>query len=166
MHLHHNTVFLDEELCLTDVRQFEDLYRKGLVKEKGGDTKGAQESFSQALELYLGDFIPEERYAPWVESRREDLRAIYLDLLTRIARYHEQTGAFRKAVSCYQQAIQADPLLEDAYRSLMSLYAGKNLFNEALRVFESCRKSLKAALNTKPDPLTVHLYQGIKERAK
>ena len=54
VHLHHNTVFLDEELCLTDVRQFEDLYRKGLVKEKRGDTKGAQESFSQALELYLG----------------------------------------------------------------------------------------------------------------
>ena len=55
--------------------------------------------------------------------------------------------------------------MEDACRSLMSLYAGKNLFNEALRVFESCRKSLKAALNTKPDPVTVDLYRGIKERA-
>ena len=166
VHLHNNTVFLDEELCRVDVWQFLDLYQEGLAGEKRGDPKGAQESFSQAVDLYRGDFVPEERCALMVEFCREDLKAVYLDLLTRMACYHEQTGAFRKAVRFYQQALQADPLLEDACRGLMSLYAAKNLFNEALRVFESCRKSLKAALNTKPDPLTVALYQGIKERAR
>ena len=112
------------------------------------------------------ELAQERGYRHMVEFCREDLKAVYLDLLTRMACYHEQTGGFRKAVRLYQQALQADPLLEDACRGLMSLYAAKNLFNEALRVFESCRKSLKAALNTKPDPLTVALYQGIKERVR
>jgi LuxR family transcriptional regulator, maltose regulon positive regulatory protein len=165
VHLHRNTVFLDDELCRTDVRQFGDRYREGLAKENKKNVQGAQECFSQALELYRGDFLPEERYAPWVEQRREDLKNGYLDLLTRTARYHEQAGAFRKAVFYYQQALQADPLLEDACRGLMSLYAEKNLFNEAFRVFESCRKSLKAALNTTPDSVTLALYQGIRQRA-
>jgi DNA-binding SARP family transcriptional activator len=54
--------------------------------------------------------------------------------------------------------------LEEAYRSLMILYAGKNLYNEALRAFEACRKALKDELDTKPDPATTALYRGIKER--
>jgi LuxR family transcriptional regulator, maltose regulon positive regulatory protein len=164
VHLHHNTVFLDEELCRIDVRQFIHRYREGLAKEEKGNAQGAQECFSQALELYRGDFLPEERYAPWVEQRREDLKNIYIDLLTRTARCHEQAGAIKKASACLKQVLEADPLLEEAYRDLMSLYAGKGLFNEALRVFETCQKALQAGLDSKPDPVTVALYRGIKER--
>ena len=166
VHLHHNTVFLDEELCRIDVRLFTHLYREGLAIERKGDAQGAQESFSQALDLYRGDFLPEERYAPWVEQRREDFKNIYIDLLTRTARYHEQAGAFKKAAACLKQVLEADPLLEEAYRELMSLYAGKGLFNEAVRVYETCQKALQAGLNTQPDPVTAALCRGIKERLK
>ena len=166
IHLHHNLVSLDEELCRVDCRKFMACYKAGEEKEKGGDAQGALNCFSQAIDLYQGDFIAEDLYAPWVERRREDLKNIFLDLLLRIARYHEQAGAFKKAVTCLKQALEADPLLEEACRRLMTLYAGKNLHNEALRVYESCRKALKAGLNTRPDPATVALYQGIRERAQ
>ena len=166
LHLHHNLIFLDEDLCRVDTRQFWMLANEGKEKEKEGDHRGALDCFTRAADLYQGDFIPEEQYAPWVERCREDFRHKYLDLLTRSARYHEQSGAFKKAVACLKQAIETDPLLEEAYRNLMTLYAEKNLLNESLRVFEACRKALKDELDTKPDPVTVALYRGIKERTQ
>lgn len=164
VHLLHNTVFLDPELCRVDAWHFNDLYREGYQKEMSGNDKGAMDCFNRAIDLYKGDFLPDEHYSPWVISFREDFKNKYLDLLTRLARRHEQAGAFKKAVACLKQAIETDPLLEEAYRSLMTLYDRNNLYNEALRVFESCKKALKAGLDTTPDPLTIALYRGIKER--
>lgn len=166
IHLLHNTVFLDTELCQVDAWQFNDLYREGCRKEIDGDEKEDLACFTQALDLYKGDFLPEEQNASWVIGLREDLKNKYLDLLTRIARHHYKAGAFKKAVAFFKQAIEADPLLEENYRNLMTLYTDKNLYNEALLIFESCQKALKAGLNTTPDPLTIALHQGIKERAK
>jgi LuxR family transcriptional regulator, maltose regulon positive regulatory protein len=166
VHRLHNLVFLDPELCRVDAWHFNDLYREGRQKEMGGDGKGAMDCFTRAIDLYKGDFIPEEQYSPRVVGLREELKNKFLDLLTHVARRHEQAGAFKKAVACIKQAIETDPLLEEAYRSLMSLYDKKNLYNEALRVFESCKKALKAGLDIPPDPLTIALHQGIRERAQ
>lgn len=155
---------MDEDLCRVDARQFQALANEGKEKEKRGDLRGALDCFTRAAELYRGDFIPEERYAPWTERHRQDLKNRYIEILTHSARYHEQSGAFKKAVACLKQVLETDPLLEEAYRSLMTLYAEKNLFNEALRVFEACRKALKDELDTAPDPATMALYRGIKEQ--
>jgi hypothetical protein len=38
-----------------------------------------------ALDLYSGDLLPEDRYAEWAETRREQLRETYLALLTEVA---------------------------------------------------------------------------------
>ena len=165
IHLLHNFVFLDEELTRIDCRQFGSLYREGKEKEKKGDMPGLLDCFSRAVDLYQGDFIPEERYAPWVERRREDFRNIYIDLLTCSARYYEESGTYKKAEACLKKTIEADPLLEEAYRSLMSLYDEKQRYTEALRVFEACKKALKAGLNARPDPVTRALAEGIRERA-
>lgn len=166
VHLLHNKVFLDPELCRVDAWCFNDLYREGHQKERGGDDKGAMDCFTRALDLYQGDFLPEEQSSPWVVGLREGLKDKYLDLLNWVARRHEQAGAFKKAIDCLKLAIENDPLLEEAYRSLMNLYDRKNLFTEALRVFESCQKALKTELDTAPDPLTIALYRGIRERAQ
>jgi LuxR family maltose regulon positive regulatory protein len=164
-HLHQNLLFFDEELCRIDCREFAALAREGATREKAGDWKGALDTYARALDLYEGDFIPEERYAPWVELRRDDYRNILIDLLTRSAQLHERSGAFKKAEACLKRVIEADPLLEEAYRSLMTLYAEKKRYNEALRVFQACQKALKEGLRTQPDPLTRALHQGIRERA-
>jgi LuxR family transcriptional regulator, maltose regulon positive regulatory protein len=166
LHLRQNQVFLDEELCRVDVKEFCFFYQKGQELEKAGDGPKALDYFTQALNLYQGDFLPEEQYAPWVINRREELKEIYLDLLTRMARYHEQAGTLKKAASYLKQAIAAEPLREEAYRSLMTLYADSQMVNEALRIYEACRKALKVSLDTGPDPVTKALFQGIKKRMK
>src|SRR4030095_8144317 len=57
-----------------DVIQFEDLARRALEEE---NIVAARE----ALAIYNGELLPQDRYEPWAEERREQLRLRHLDLL-------------------------------------------------------------------------------------
>ena len=86
---------------------------------------------------------------------------MYLDLLLRIARIHEGRGAITRAISLYGKAVQADALLEEAYQRLMVLYADKGKRNEALRIYEDCKKALRVMLDSEPDRVTTAIYHKI-----
>jgi LuxR family maltose regulon positive regulatory protein len=164
VHLHDNIASLDPELCQVDVDRFLSLLKKGEEKEKRGDMKTALSFYTDAMELYKGEFLPEEFYAPWVDMKREELKGKYIDLLHRVAKILERQGALKKATECYIKVIQTDPLLEESYQNLMTLYSSKGMYNEALRVYEACKKALKAGLKSKPDSVTTALYNKILEK--
>jgi LuxR family maltose regulon positive regulatory protein len=164
IHLHDNIVFLDPELCHVDADGFLSLIKMAQEKEKRGDGKGTFSFYAEALEIYKGDFLPEELYAPWADKKREELRAKYIELLNKMAKLHEKQGAMRKAVDCYKKAIQVDPLIEESYQKLMTFYSSKGVYNEGLRTYEDCKKVLKKELKTKPDSTTTALYNKILEK--
>jgi DNA-binding SARP family transcriptional activator len=164
IHLHDNIVFLDPELCHVDADRFLSLFKMAEEKEKRGDGKGAFSFYAEALEIYKGDFLPETLYAPWPDKKREELRAKYIELLNKMAKFHEKQGAMRKAVDCYKKAIQVDPLIEESYQKLMTFYSSKGMYNEALRTYEECKKALKKGLKSKPDETTDAIHKKIMER--
>jgi two-component SAPR family response regulator len=166
IHLHDNVVSMDAELCQVDVSLFLSLVGKGEEKEKGGDIKSALSLYTEAMELYTGDFLPEEVHLIEADRRREELRGEYIDLLHRMAILHEKQGTFKKAIECHKKAIHVDALLEESYQKLMTLYSGKGMYNEAIKTYEACEKALKAELKTKPDAITTSLYEKILEQAK
>ena len=43
-------------------------------------------AFRAAIDLYSGELLPQDRYEPWVEERRAQLRGLYLSLLLEVAR--------------------------------------------------------------------------------
>jgi two-component SAPR family response regulator len=164
VHLHDNVVSLDPELCQVDANLFLSLLKKADEIEKRGDKKGALPLYTEAMEIYRGDFLPEELYAPWADKRREELRAKYIELLNKIAGLYERQGAFKKSIDCYKKALQADPLLEEPYQKLMTFYFSKGMNNEALRIYEDCKKVLKKELKTKPDSKTTAIYNKVLEK--
>jgi DNA-binding SARP family transcriptional activator len=164
IHLHDNIVSLDPELCLEDSHQFLSLLKKAEEKEKKGDTKGALLLYTEAMESYKGEFLPDELYAPWADKRREELRGKYIELLNKLASLYERQGAFKKSIDCYKKVIQTDPLLEEPYQKLMTFYSNKGLDNEALRIYEDCKKVLKKELKTEPDITTTAIYNKILEK--
>ncbi len=42
--------------------------------------------------------MPEDRYEPWSEERRAQLRELYLSLLTELATLHEERGELEAAI--------------------------------------------------------------------
>jgi DNA-binding SARP family transcriptional activator len=165
IHLHDNMVSLDAELCHVDADRFLSLLKMAEEKQKRGDAKEAFPLYAEALEIYKGDFLPEEIYASWVDKKREGLRVKYIQLLGKMAGLYERRGAMKKAADCYKKAIQADPLIEESYQKLMTFYSSKGMYNEALRTYEDCKKALKGELKTEPDPTTTAIHKRILEKA-
>ena len=133
-------------------------------KEKRGDIKAALSHYTEAMELYKGEFLSEELYAPWVDKKREELREKYIKLLNKMANLHERQGAVKKTIDCYKRAIQTDPILEESYQKLMSFYSGKGMYNDALRIYEECKKTLKKGLKSKPDLTTEAIHKKVLEK--
>jgi two-component SAPR family response regulator len=164
IHLHDNQILLDKELCQVDINQFLTLIKIGEELEKRGEEKKALSCFTEALEIYKGDFLEEDLYPPWADNKREELRNKYIELLHQTAHLHDRQGSFKKAIDCFKKVIQVDPLLEESYQKLMTLYALKGLTNEALKTYEACKKVLKKELKTKPDTATEAIYNKILEK--
>jgi LuxR family maltose regulon positive regulatory protein len=161
VHLKANLVSLDQELCRVDAFEFLSSCRNGEKKDREGDIAGTLAQYQEAAHKYQGDFLPEEPYHSWAESRRQELRGRYIEVLERLAALHEQRGALTRAINCLKQLLKADPLWEPAYQKLMLLYARRGLRAPALKVYQECQKALRQELDAAPGQATTAIYRKI-----
>jgi len=161
IHLKGGKLYLDHELVDLDVERFVTLIHKGKHHEGEGRMAQALTCYQEAVDLYRGDFLPEDRHTSWVENKQNELKNQFLDLLLRTARIHETRGSFRKATALYKKALQTDPLLEEACQRVMRLLSEQGKRSEALRVYEQFKTAVRRELGTHPDPLTDSIHRKI-----
>jgi len=87
------------------------------------DTAARRGHTEEALALYGGDLLPENRFDPWVETPRAQLRARLVSLLLDQAADREASGDLRGAESSLERLVSIDPLHEAAHARLMRLAA-------------------------------------------
>ncbi len=163
LHTENGMLSLDRELCWVDVDEFLSFYAEGQRQEEQGNLQQALSQFKKAIAIYSGDFLSEELYLPWAETRRSELWRTSLELLERVAQLYERQGSLTKAIHYYKKIIQMDPVSEPTYRRLMTLYANRGMRSEALRIYEACKKVLAKELDAEPDEVTTAMFRKIKE---
>jgi DNA-binding SARP family transcriptional activator/CRP-like cAMP-binding protein len=161
--LKKNLVSLRRDLCQVDLDEFLILRQRGKKAEDAGDIKRAMLCYGPCVDLYRGDFLSEDLYAPWAEPKRNELRAMYIDLLYRMAGLYETQRSSKKAVECYKSIIKADPAHEEVYQKLMLIYSNRGMRAEALKAYEECKKALADQVGVEPCRLTVSIYKKIIE---
>ena len=55
-------------------------------------------AYRAAIDLYSGELLPQDRYEPWAEERRAQLRGVYLSLLVELAELYEERGELVEAI--------------------------------------------------------------------
>jgi DNA-binding SARP family transcriptional activator len=158
-----NLVSLRKDLCQVDLDEFLILRHRGEKAEDAGDTRRAMLCYRSCIELYRGDFLSEDLYVPWAEPKRNELRAIYIDLLYRAAELYERQGSSKKAIECYKLIIKTDPAREEVYQKLMLIYSNRGMRAEALKVYEECKSALEDQVGAEPCRLTVSIHKKIME---
>jgi DNA-binding SARP family transcriptional activator/CRP-like cAMP-binding protein len=166
IHLKANLVSLDEELCHVDLDDFLTSLRQAEKKEEGGDIPSAISVYRQAVELYSGDFLPEELYVSWIETKRQELQTRFVNLLFRLADLLEKKGNLKSATDYYRKVLQKDQTLELAYQRLMLNYSNRGMRNAAMKAYEDCVRVLRNELNVEPDPLTTSLFKKLCDSSK
>jgi len=103
-----------------------------------------------ALDCYGGDYLPDEPYAEWVVTRREELRARRQALLLHLARLSGAMGDLEEAEQCLRAVLVSDACHEDAAATLMGLLAAAGQRSAALRVYQALAAALEADLDLAP----------------
>ncbi|MCU1359067.1 MAG: transcriptional regulator, family, partial [Ilumatobacteraceae bacterium] len=120
---------LPDEQPTVDAVEFDDLGRRAVAAD---DVTLAR----QALALYGGELLPQDRYETWAEERREQLRLRHLELLRLDGRW--------------DTVLEMDASDESAHLALMRRHAANGDRHAALRQFERMDRSLRRELGVAP----------------
>lgn len=149
-----------------DVQDLRRLVREASAHERAGDLQAAIASYEAAHALYAGDFLAEDRYAPWAIPQRQALQDEYRDSLASLARAYAALGRYADAVRAGQAALEVDPLLESVYRQLMRYHYCAGDKGQALKVYRNCEKIFDELFGEGPAPQTRHLFEAISNNAE
>jgi len=132
-------------------------------EEAAATTRHAREpsAFQAAIDLYSGELLPQDRYEPWTETRRVELRGAYLSLLLDLAGLYEERKEFGEAIEALSRVVAEEPTHEGAHVGLMRLYALSGQRREALRQYGRIRDALLGEFGTEPEVATTLLHQEI-----
>ncbi len=126
-------------------------------------SSGSIEALSCGLDLYRGELLPDDRYAPWAEPHRENLRSLFIASSLTLASWLDREGSPIAATERAAAAVQADPTLGQAQRMLMRLFARSGNPALALRQYDQYRATLRRELDLEPDQKTERLRDTIRE---
>ncbi|MCD6054927.1 MAG: transcriptional activator domain protein, partial [Rubrobacteraceae bacterium] len=118
-------------------------------------------TYRVAIELYAGELLPEDRYEEWTQSRREELRQLYLALLVQLAELYEARGEYGVAIEALRKATANEPTFEEGHAGLMRLNVLLGRPERALAQYERLRDALFKGLATQPAATARHLRDEI-----
>jgi LuxR family maltose regulon positive regulatory protein len=159
--LKENRISLDMSCCRVDVNAFLTACDKVRQLKSDDDDQLRLAACRDAIDIYGGEFLPEEPYLGWAEMKRAALKDQFIAVLMEAAGILEHGGKMTQATQYCETVIQVDPLAEQAYQQLMRLHLHQGQRSAALKVYRDLVKVLAAELDTAPDPATTRLYQEI-----
>jgi DNA-binding SARP family transcriptional activator/ActR/RegA family two-component response regulator len=146
-----------------DVRAFQQLVGEAEVHHRAGKLEAAIAAYEGARDLYVGDFLAEDRYAPWAIPQRQVLQNEYRDSLAQAAQAYAALGRYADAIDVAEAALSVDPLLETVYRQLMRYHYCAGDKGRALKVYRNCEKLFDELFGEGPTPQTRHLFDAISD---
>jgi len=155
--------FSEDASCRTDTELFErDLEeaRELSRQRRWGD---ALRRYEEALSLYRGDLLEEDRYEEWTLAPRERYRRLFHEALEDCADLYARLRRFAPAIAAIRRVLEDDPCCESAYRRLMLYESSRGDTRKALEAYEKCASELRAHFGCEPSPETQALRNRIRK---
>ncbi len=137
----------------TDTRELKDdslrLIRR--MKDDAPNYGAADSSF--ILHPSSFDLLP-DYYDDWLESPREELRALFLDAALKLIDHARAQSEYKTAVELAQKVLSVDKANEAAHQHLMFCYSALGDRAAALDQYEFCKRALKEELGIEPSQET------------
>lgn len=145
------------ESVWVDAHEFERLCSEALA----GTPDQRAMLLEQALALYTGELLPDERYADWAARPREALHQQQHQARLTLATHMRTAHEYARAIALLTPLLAHDPADEPVHRELMLTYALAGRRHEALRQYQACVDALAGELDVPPEPETAALYERI-----
>jgi DNA-binding SARP family transcriptional activator len=119
------------------------------------------EKLEKAVELYRGEYLPENLYEPWLAEERERLASSFLESADRLTELWIEQGKYAQAIELAQKILARDNCWERAYRLLMLAYDRLGDRGQVGRTYQRCTQTLRDELDVAPSRETQDLYKRL-----
>jgi DNA-binding SARP family transcriptional activator len=143
-----------------DVDRFVALASAGDRHARAGHHEAAAAAYEGAVGLYRGDLRANSDLHTLLE--RERLRALYLNLLARLADHTFGRGEYAECLDRALRLLAHDPCREDAHRLVMRCHVRRGERAQALRQYQLCETVLRAEFDAAPEPATRELFDLVR----
>jgi DNA-binding SARP family transcriptional activator len=133
---------LDTARVRVDADEFEAAVAAGRAAHERGDEDAATAWFTQASELYRGDFLADEPYAEWAMQERDRLHALATEALRSLTAAAWERGDLESAAPPLERLAELSPYDVDVHYALIHLCLCRHRRSEALRRYTSLRRRL------------------------
>ena len=159
-------ISLDPRICWMDSLAFlAVLDQADALWDKGSTDKEKDEAIRLAcsgLDLYQGDFLPDEEENADALAMRELLRERYFRSLYRLCEGVDCRGDMERLRGYLEHGLAMDDCSEECYRRLMACLHKLGRPFEAQAVYERCRRMLGIRLGACPSHATEALARAIR----
>jgi DNA-binding SARP family transcriptional activator len=90
-----------------------------------------------------GEFLPDERYSDWAQSRREQILGQYRQCVHRVAQLERLAGAYEQALLRLRNYWQGHKTDEDALRPLLEMLGERERYQEAEEYYRQAREKVQ-----------------------
>lgn len=118
----------------------------------------------EALNLYVGELFPSDRYADWSEEKRHTLADLRQRGLLSLARSYLVQNQFYYAINCCRQILSTDAWNEEAVLLAMRAYLGLQDAPHALQMYRDLEQTLEKDLGLRPREDIRTLAEELKKR--
>ncbi|HKV03097.1 MAG TPA: DUF6788 family protein, partial [Ktedonobacteraceae bacterium] len=154
----HSTLMLaGQQQLWIDADAFESLLNQARASSDPGQT---EQLLEEAMLLYSGDYLPEERDIPWIQARREALQRSWIGLLLELADLRIARENLSSAIDTLDRLLAIDPANEAAVQRLVILLTQSGRRAEALRIYQRFAAVLRQEYKIEPLPETRALYEA------
>lgn len=150
----------------SDVAEFENHFK---AARSESNPKKALKHWQEMIRIYRAEFLHSVKgmYAfdmPWMNERRDALKAMYVEALVGVARSHRESNELEQAAHYFIRAMREEPLREDIYRDVMSIYGTQGEYEEAIKLYKQLDSILYRKLKIRPSPVTHKVYEDIQAK--
>ena len=129
------SVALSDDHLSIDVIDFLDQAAEGTRLVASGRREHGLALLRSAERLYVGEFFPEEPYADWAFTLREEARAAYLTIAGMLAEEDSATGDHESAARRYLRMLERDEFEEHAHLGVVSAMSALQRHGTARRLY-------------------------------
>lgn len=123
---------LNSDVVDLDVMRFRQAADRGLDAVSSGNVALAVEPLTLAERSYAGDLLEEDRYTPWIDEARDDMRNLYLSVTRTLARLLEPQEPDR-VLMLWLRVLDRDPYDEPAHHEICRVLVRSGRHGEAAR---------------------------------
>jgi LuxR family transcriptional regulator, maltose regulon positive regulatory protein len=159
-------IALDRRHVWTDVWAFESLYSRITAVQDSTTCEDEvrrvwQQDCEAALNLFEGDFLGDESWAPEIIAKRDQVQHQAVHIARMLGPHYEKSQQWKKAADLYEKILTTVEREEFFYGRLMQCYKKLGSAGKAMATYARCRSVMSRTTNTEPSSWIEEIRESI-----